>query len=191
MHNHKLQPTATPLLGCALGAKGEEAGLQHRPAEQRDLEVICTFPRSEAELFYFYPKARYPLTLRQLEEAVEQRVNSTVVEQDGDVVGFANFYRWDGGVCCIGNVVVAPQARGQGVARYLVRTMLSLARSEHNAAEVRISCFNSNTPGLLLYAGLGFVPFAVEERAGPDDARVALIHMRYQEEPNQVLEPTE
>lgn len=164
--------------------------LKYRPVEGRDLEVICSFPQSEAELFYLYPKAHYPLTLRQLEEAVARRANSTVVERDGEVVGFANFYRWDGGVCCIGNLVVAPHARGQGVAGDLVRTMVSLARTEHNAVEVRISCFNSNTAGLLLYAGLGFAPFAIEERAGPDGARVALIHMRYQEEPNQALKPT-
>lgn len=63
-----------------------------------------------------------------------------------------------------------------------------VARSKHNAGEVRVACFSSNTAGLLLYAGLGFVPFAVEERTGPDGARVALIHLRHQEESNQPLE---
>ncbi len=168
--------------------KTEASVLQHRPVERRDFEVISSFPQSEEELFYFYPKTRYPLTVRQLQDAVAQRTDSTVVERDGKVVGFANFYRWDGGICCIGNLVVAPKARGQGVARYLVRTMVGLAISKHGAAEVRISCFNSNTAGLLLYAGLGFVPFAVEERVAPDGARVGLIHMRYQEEPNKPLE---
>jgi len=151
--------------------------------ERRDFEVICSFPQSEEELFYFYPKARYPLTVHQLQEAVEQRADSIVVERDGKVVGFANFYRWDGGICCIGNLVVAPKARGQGVAQYIVRTMVGLARSKHSATEVRISCFNSNTAGLLLYAGLGFVPFAVEERRGPEGARIGLIHMRHQDAP--------
>ena len=163
----------------------EESVFQHRPAERRDLEVICAFPQSETELFYFHPRAQYPLTLRQLEAAVEQRVDSTVVERDGNVVGFANFYRWNDGVCCIGNLVVAPSARGQGVARYLVETMVGLARSRHGAHEVRIPCFNENTAGLLLYSGLGFVPFAVEERAGPDGARMGLIHMRLPTEADQ------
>lgn len=166
----------------------KDDGPRYRPVEPRDLEVISSFPQSVEELFYFFPKATYPLTVHQLEEAVGQRVDSTVVERDGKVVGFANFYRWDGGICCIGNLVVAPEARGQGVARHLVRTMVGLARSKHNAGEVRVACFSSNTAGLLLYAGLGFVPFAVEERTGPDGARVALIHLRHQEESNQPLE---
>lgn len=34
----------------------------------------------------------------------------------GAAVGSANFYRWDGGTCCIRTVVVAPSARDQGIA---------------------------------------------------------------------------
>src|SRR5690606_4614185 len=99
-------------------------------------------------------------------------------ELDGAVVAFANFYRWEDGVCCIGNLLVAPDARGRGVAQQLVETMNDLARLRHDAAEVQISCFNNNTAGLLLYTKLGFVPFGLEERTAPDGQRVALLHMR-------------
>jgi GNAT superfamily N-acetyltransferase len=96
---------------------------------------------------------------------------------------FANFYvREKGGACAIGNVVVAPEARGQGVGRYLIETMAAKALREHAAREVRISCFNGNVAGLLLYAELGFAPYAVERRLDPAGARVALIHMRLSEE---------
>jgi len=52
------------------------------------------------------------------------------VELDGEVAGFANFYRWEtGGACTIGNVIVSPAVRGRGVGRYLVETMIEIAFS--------------------------------------------------------------
>lgn len=152
--------------------------LQHRPVEESDLSLICSFAQTAEELFHAYPKAVYPLTVAQLQQAIDQRRGSTVVEREGEVVAFANFYRWREGVCCIGNVLVAPSARGRGVAQYLVEAMIGLARSEYAAGEVQISCFSSNTAGLLLYTKLGFEPFRLEERRAPDAGRLALLHMR-------------
>ena len=95
------------------------------------------------------------------------------------MVAFANFYRWEtGGVCAIGNVMVAPAARGRGVARYLIEQMLDTAFTRHQACEVQVSCFNPNVAGLLLYPQLGFLPCGVEERAGKGGERLALIHFR-------------
>lgn len=53
----------------------------------------------------------------------------------------------------------------------------ALAFERYEATQVQISCFNENTAGLLLYPKLGFLPFAVEERASLDGRRLALIHM--------------
>lgn len=75
---------------------------------KRDLQTICSFPQSEEELFYFYPKAVYPLVPEQLQSAIDERSDATVVEQNDTIVGFADFYRWEDGICCIGNVIVAP-----------------------------------------------------------------------------------
>jgi ribosomal protein S18 acetylase RimI-like enzyme len=151
----------------------------HRPAAPADIPIICQFPHGPDELFYMFPKATYPLTPEQLNDAIAQRSGSTVVEADGVLVGFANFYKAEhGGVCALGNVVVAPAARGKGVARYLVQSMIALAREQFAAREVWVSCFNHNTAGLLLYPQLGFVPFAIEERRAPDGSRVALVQMK-------------
>lgn len=153
--------------------------LQSRPVTADDIKTICSFVLDARELFYMFPKAQYPLTSAQLADAIAQRFDSTVVEAGKRVVGFANFYRAEkGGVCCIGNLVVAQEARGKGVATFLVETMTALAFDRYDASEVQISCFNENTAGLLLYPKLGFLPFAVEERVSPDHSRTALIHMR-------------
>ena len=152
--------------------------LQHRPVKADDIKNICSFPLNARELFFMFPKAQYPLTEAQLSNAIAQRFDSTVVETENNVVGFANFYRAEtGGLCCIGNVIVAQEARGKGLANFIVETMTALAFDRYDATEVQISCFNENTAGLLLYPKLGFLPFAVEERMSLDNRRSALIHM--------------
>lgn len=153
--------------------------LTHRPVADKDIQVICGFSQSEDELFFLFPKAAFPLTPSQLQDAIALRSDSTVAELDGKVVAFANFYRWEAGGCCsIGNVIVSPAARGRGVGRYLIEQMIGFAFSKHQAAEVTVSCFNQNVAGLLLYPKLGFQPYAVEERQDKKGNRVALIHMR-------------
>ena len=153
--------------------------LTHRPVAEKDIQVICGFPQSEDELFFLFPKAAFPLAASQMQDAIAQRSDSTVVELGGEIVAFANFYRWEvGGCCSIGNVIVSPAVRGRGVGRYLIEQMIGLAFSKHQAAEVTVSCFNQNVAGLLLYPLLGFQPYAVEERKNKKGDRVALIHMR-------------
>ncbi|MDP3847039.1 MAG: GNAT family N-acetyltransferase [Pseudomonas sp.] len=153
--------------------------LTRRPVTEPDLAAICTFAPSAQELFFFYPKASHPLTPAQLQAAIDLRSDSTVVELNGEVVAFANFYRWEtGGSCAIGNVIVAPHARGCGVARYLIEQMIVIAFTRHQAGEVTVSCFNQNVAGLLLYSTLGFTAYGIEARQDKSGQRVALIHLR-------------
>ncbi|ABK99958.1 GNAT family N-acetyltransferase [Pelobacter propionicus] len=152
--------------------------LTHRPVENSDIPVVCGFPQSEEELFFLFPKAAFPLAPWQLQNSISQRSDSTVIELEGQVVAFANFYRWGAKGCSIGNVIVSPIVRGQGVGSYLVEQMVSLGFSKHGAIEVTVSCFNQNVVGLILYAKLGFEPYAIEERQDKNGNRVALIHMR-------------
>ena len=153
--------------------------LTHRAVEEKDIRVICGFPQSANELFFLFPKATYPLSPAELRNAIARRSDSTVVELEHAVTGFANFYRWEtGGTCSIGNVIVAPHARGHGVGLYLIEQMVQIAFSKHQAAEVTVSCFNQNVAGLLLYPKLGFRPYGVEERQDKQGNRVALIHLR-------------
>lgn len=153
--------------------------LAFRPVQASDIPTLCAFAQSADEAFFFFPKCTWPLTPEQLAAAIAQRSDSCVVVEDGQVLAFANFYQWEqGGTCSLGNVLVAPAARGRGVARYLVERMMDVARQRHQAREMKVSCFNHNTAGLLLYPKLGFVPFGIVERQDPDGRRVALVQMR-------------
>jgi RimJ/RimL family protein N-acetyltransferase len=150
-----------------------------RAVTEADISAICRWPQNDAELYYCFPKASYPLSPEQLADAIAQRAESTIIEIGGEAVAFANFYRWDhGGVCCIGNVIVSPAARRLGAAAFLMTHMCAVAFRTYEASQVRVSCFNQNTAGLLLYSSLGFQPFAIEERRDKNGARVALVHLQ-------------
>ena len=76
-----------------------------------------------------------------------------MVEEAGLVIAFADLFRIKNSrYSNIGNVMVAPEARGRGVGRYLIEQMVSIARTTHGARRIRVSCFNRNTVGMLLYA---------------------------------------
>ncbi|MCY1273761.1 Acetyltransferase (GNAT) family protein [compost metagenome] len=156
----------------------EKPALTHRPATAGDLDEVVGFPQDRDELFYAYPKASWPLTVGQLAAALAERRESTVALLDGRIAGFANFYQWNPGEsCALGNMLVAPWARGHGVAQYLVGVMEGLARERYRARAMKISCFNANAAGLLLYTRLGYRPFGIVERSDPQGHRVALVQL--------------
>jgi ribosomal protein S18 acetylase RimI-like enzyme len=150
-----------------------------REAATRDFEEIVRLVPTREELFRVYPKGTHPFSIEQVRYLAEIRLELTVAVQDGQVIGFANLYdvelrQW----AFVGNVVVARGFRGQGIGRLLVSHMIRRAFEKYEVREVRISVFSDNTPALLLYAGMNFEPYAVEERTDPAGKRVGLIHMR-------------
>ncbi|MNO60599.1 Acetyltransferase (GNAT) family protein [compost metagenome] len=152
--------------------------IAHRPAEAGDLAEVIGFPQDRDELFYAYPKASWPLTLEQLATAVAERRESTVALLDGRVAGFANFYQWQPGeYCALGNMLVAPWARQHGVARYLIDVMERIAAQRYAAPRMQVSCFCTNSAGLLLYTRLGYRPYGIVERSDPQGERIALVQL--------------
>lgn len=149
--------------------------LSHRGAVEADLDAVVGFVRNADELFFAFPRAHWPLSRAQLADACAERQGSTLALLDGRPAGFANFYQSVAGeYCALGNLMIAPWARGQGVARYLIGVMEQLARRDFLARELRASCFNDNSAGLLLYAGLGYQLRGLVERQRGQQ-RVALL----------------
>lgn len=153
--------------------------MEIREAVPEDYDAIVRLVPSREELFFVYPKGRHPFTVDQLRVLADTRQELTVVVRDGQVVGFADLYdlqpdRW----AFIGNVVIARAHRGEGLGGRLVRYMVQAAFEKYLVREARISVFNDNTSALLLYSGLGFEPYSLEERRDPLGRRIALIHMR-------------
>jgi ribosomal protein S18 acetylase RimI-like enzyme len=151
----------------------------HRPANLEDLPQICTFPQNPMELYFMYPKATFPLTYDRLKFNFDNRSNCTVFLTDETVVAFANMYDIEPGKqCFLGNVIINPAFRGQGVGEYLLDTMAEIAVQTHQAKELHLTCFNTNTPALLLYLKTGFTPYAMEKRMDFDGKSLLAVHMK-------------
>lgn len=153
--------------------------LSFRSAQTSDLEKVCQLPQNREELFFMFPKADYPLSIEQLEAVVANRSDSTVILFDNEIVGFANFYEVkENEYCSIGNVIVSSYFRNKGIGKYLIETLESIALEKYDVREIHISCFNTNTKGILFYSKLGYIPYEVEERLDKDGRKVALIKMK-------------
>ena len=153
--------------------------MELREATTQDFEAIVRLVPTQDELFLVYPRGKHPFTVEQVQSLAESRKELTVAVENEMVVGFGNLYdverdKW----AFIGNVVVAREFRSRGIGRLLVSHMIRKAFDKYGVSEARISVFNDNTPALLLYAGMNFKPYAVEERTSPSGMRVGLIHMR-------------
>jgi ribosomal protein S18 acetylase RimI-like enzyme len=152
--------------------------MEIREATFDDFENIVRLVPSPEELFLVYPAGTYPFTVAQLQALAAVRKELTVGVIGQELVGFANLYGLQAGHCAfIGNVVIGRSFRGEGLGRRLVDHMVHTAFKKYDLPEVRISVFSENTPALLLYASLGFKPYAVEARQHPSGRRAALIHM--------------
>lgn len=153
--------------------------LTYRPIQESDFEAVCNLPQNETELFYMFPKGTFPLTEQQLTDIVANRSDCTVFLKGNQIVAFANFYEVvPQNYCTLGNVIVSPLHRNQGIAKYLIQTMENIARKKHRCSQMYISCFGNNTQGLLLYSKLGYRPRDVEERHTSGGTRQALVKMR-------------
>lgn len=152
--------------------------MEFRPATTNDYESIVRLLPTQEELFLVYPKGKHPFTLQQVHEIAAARKALTVAVHEGEVIGFANLYNIEPGQWAyIGNVIISHPHRGTGAGRALVTHMINAVFEKQALPEARISVFNNNAAALLLYAGLGFAPYSVEERCDPEGRRVALIHM--------------
>ncbi|WP_256757600.1 GNAT family N-acetyltransferase [Cohnella sp. WQ 127256] len=152
---------------------------QYRDATFADFNQIASFPQSEQELCYMYPKGKYPLNAEQLAEAAAERKSLTVVTDSDEVVAYGNLYNVIVGTeCWIGNVIVQPQSRGTGVACLLIQSLMNRAAEEHLVKTVHLVCHNTNTRALFFYQKLGFTPYEIMLVEGYNTEKVAGIKMR-------------
>jgi ribosomal protein S18 acetylase RimI-like enzyme len=153
--------------------------LLYRAVEKADFKEICKFPQNPEELFFMFPKAEFPFTINQLENAVQTRFDSTVVLCSEEIIGFANFYEVnEDDYCSIGNVIVKPNFRNKGIGKFLIKTMESIAVEKYNVSELHLSCFNTNTSGILLYSKLGYKPYGIDRWTNCENKTFALIKMK-------------
>lgn len=150
-----------------------------RAVEERDYEEICLLPQNEEELFFMFPKAKYPLSINYLEESLQNRYEATVFLLNKKIVGYANYYELEEKqYCSIGNVVVSPLHRGKGIGEFIINTMEHIGTEKYDISEFHLSCFNMNTNGILLYTKLGYRPYTIDKWINTENKPIALIKMK-------------
>ena len=153
--------------------------MQFLPATEQHYGAIASLVTSPEELYLVCPHGQYPWDVAQLRAIAAKRHSLTVGLVDDSVVAFSNLYDLvPQQSAFIGNVVVAKKYRGQGMGKALIQQMVATCQTQYQA-QPHLSVFNGNTRALLLYTSLGFVPYAVEPKLDVQQARVALIHMKY------------
>ena len=153
--------------------------LQLRPATAADYPTVCDLFTNADELFLVCPNNTFPLTVEQLEQIECDRVDLTVAVYGDAVVGFANLYNVvPGEQAFIGNVIIHRNHRGRGWGKQLVQYMMARVAEHHQLPQIHISVMNSNTPALLLYAQLGFQPYAVDAKRTPAGEWVGILHLK-------------
>lgn len=152
---------------------------EFRTATEDDFAGISALIKSEEELYSVYPCGKYPFTVAQIRSLSQQRKELTVGVGAAEIIAFANLYNHvPEKYAFIGNVVVDKGHRGRGLGKAIIAHMLKIAFEKYDLPEVRISVFSENAPALLLYSGLGFDPYEMEQRENPQGRKVALIHMK-------------
>lgn len=151
----------------------------HRKIEENDYEQISFFPQNEEELFYMFPRAIYPLTVKQLKECASERMQPTVFLSDNKIAGYANIIKVENGnFGVVGNIVVSPQERGKGLGRYILDVMSEKLKENYSTKEIRLACFSNNRSGLILYQKYGFTPYGMEIRSDYNGLKTTLIHLK-------------
>jgi len=134
-----------------------------RPIVEDDFQTLCDLIPSEEELFWVYAHGKYPLTIPQVRRLVDNRMEPTVMLHDDRVVGFADFYSYrKARSVFIGNVVIAPSMRGQGLGKRLVCRMIDRALRGLDLPLVKLHVYNRNLRALIMYGAMGFVPYAMK-----------------------------
>lgn len=109
------------------------------------------------------PALSFPLTVPQLEgmlaeaESVPPSRLCWMVTCKDAMVGHAQLgFDWRNGNARLSRVVVAPAARGQGVARPMLRLIVDEAFARPAIGRVELNVYTWNTPAIRTYEKLGF-----------------------------------
>lgn len=150
-----------------------------RPVIADDFSSITRLIKNRDELFRVHPSGTFPWTIAQLYHLNEERLDLSVMEENGTVIGFANLYGFQASNhAYIGNVIIDPAHRSRGHGRRLVTYMMGRIFYVHLLSEARISVFADNQSALSLYHSLGFRLYDEELRQSPNGEELRLLHMR-------------
>lgn len=131
-----------------------------------DIErLIAWVPTEEAMMQWTAAGFAWPLTRDPIAKHVrdgrargDRRFLKAVERETGEMVGYLELGTLDrhSGSFRVSRVLVAPEARGQGVGGAMMRAVLEMAFGEMGAHRVELGVFHFNHAAIALYARAGF-----------------------------------
>ncbi|MHC1653598.1 GNAT family N-acetyltransferase [Stenotrophomonas maltophilia] len=98
--------------------------------------------------------------------ALAARPARVLLDEQGDCVGFGQYWLTDPDVAHLGRIIVSPQARGRGLGRRLVQRLGAEALRSPGVRRLTLRVYRDNAAALALYRDLGFKP--VEAASTPE-----------------------
>jgi len=137
-----------------------------RPPEAADYAALGSWtPDADSCARWAGPKLKFPFAARQLPQLLaEPGAHSFVLSRgSAEALGFCQFWVREPGVAHLARIILAPSARGQGLAATLCRLLMAEAARAVDAKAFTLRVYRDNHPALATYEGLGFV--AVPDRS--------------------------
>jgi ribosomal-protein-alanine N-acetyltransferase len=131
-----------------------------RPPQAADYAAIGTWvPDADSCVRWAGPKLKFPFDPQKLPQLLaEPGAHSFVLSRgQADALGFCQFWVREPGVAHLARIILAPSARGQGMAATLCRLLMAEAARTVDAKAFTLRVYRDNHPALATYEGLGFV----------------------------------
>jgi len=140
-----------------------------RPPEAADYAALGAWvPDAESCARWAGPKLKFPFNAQQLPQLLKEPGAHSFVLSRGpaEALGFCQFYVREEGVAHLARIILAPAARGQGLASTMCTLLMEQAAQRVNAHSFTLRVYRDNHPALAVYEGLGFVavPAQSDER---------------------------
>jgi ribosomal-protein-alanine N-acetyltransferase len=140
-----------------------------RPPDTADYAALGAWvPDAETCIRWAGPKLKFPFDPQQLPQLLtEPGAHSFVLSRGpAEALGFCQFWVREAGVAHLASIILAPAARGQGLASTLCALLMDQAARTAGAQAFTLRVYRDNHPALAVYEGLGFVtvPARSDER---------------------------
>lgn len=135
-----------------------------RPLSADDFPTLSSWFSSQADVVQWGgSQLAYPLTPNQVQAMLDEGRATPPARRcwmacrDGASVGHAQLaYEWQDGNARLGRVAIAPEARGQKLARPLTALMIEEAFNTAGIERLELNVYMFNQPALRTYEALGF-----------------------------------
>lgn len=143
--------------------------MQLEPVQPRHYAPIASWLDSVAATQRWAgPGVAYPLVPEAFAQvlALAARPGRVLLDEQGDCMGFGQYWLTDPGTAHLGRIIVSPLARGRGLGRVLMQRLGAEALRPPGVRRLTLRVYRDNAAALALYRDLGFQP--VEAASTPE-----------------------